>query len=205
MRTRLRDAGFKEALASEHRPPVSRYTLGDEGSRGFYAEFLTPLIGRASGRDGAPLATVSVAGVTAQRLRYLEVLLRSPWMVTLDSEWGASTPQELRIPNPVSFIVQKLLIHDLRARDKRAQDLLYIHDTLELFAEALDDLAALWRDEVRRILHDNWIRDLMRTREVLCGALTDVLRDAARIPQDRELDPERMRAMCLAALGELLG
>jgi hypothetical protein len=204
IRNRLREAGFEQQLTGTHRPPVSQYTLGDDGPAGFYAEFLTPLVGREIGRDGAPIATLEKAGITAQRLRYLEILLRTPWAVTLEAEWGANASRELRIPNPVSFIVQKLLIHDRRPREKKAQDLLYIHDTLELFAEELDNLAALWRDDVRHTMHENWIRELERTRERVFGTLNDTLRDAAQMPQDRELDPERMRAMCFAALGEML-
>ena len=201
---RLSAAGFEQQLTGSHKPPVSRYTLGADGPGGFYAEFLTPLTGRAITPDGDPIATQAVAGITAQRLRYLELLLKSPWTVALEAEWGAASPQELQIPNPVSFIVQKLLIHNDRPRDKQAQDLLYIHDTLELFAPELDALAALWRDELRGAMHANWVRDLLQTKDRLFGDLNDHIRDAANIPQDRELDPERMRAMCFAALGEML-
>lgn len=41
---------------------------------------------------------------------------------------------------------QKLLIRGLRRRDKQAQDVLYVHDTLELFAGELPRLRALWSD-----------------------------------------------------------
>jgi len=43
--------GFKEQLTGEHKPPVAHYTLGDENG-GFYAEFLTPLIGSGLKRSG---------------------------------------------------------------------------------------------------------------------------------------------------------
>ncbi|MBK6436529.1 MAG: hypothetical protein IPF83_12120 [Rhodanobacteraceae bacterium] len=204
IKARLIEAGFEQQLTGNHQPPVSKYSLSEDGPAGFYAEFLTPLTGSGLTRDGVPIATLRMAGITAQRLRYLELLLRLPWRVTLGVSWGAGSPQELRIPNPVSFIVQKLLIHDGRPRAKQAHDLLYIHDTLELFAEKLDDLAVLWRNDLRETLHAKWLDDLPRTRERVFGNLTDALRDAAQIPQDRELDPERMRAMCFAALREML-
>jgi hypothetical protein len=38
----------------------------------------------------------------------------------------------------------------------------------------------------------------------LFESLNDRIRDAAAIPQDRELDPERMRALCKAVLDEVL-
>ncbi len=199
---RLLDAGFKEELTGQHRPPVSRYTLGEDAS-GFYAEFLTPQIGRSITKSGKQLETVAKAGVTAQQLRYLELLFQSPWLVTLTYEWSA-VPLELRIPNPVSFIVQKLLIHDYREPDKKAQDVLYIRDTLELFAPELDTLAVIWREEVREAMHDRWVQRIHQTIDTVFGKLNDTVRDAASIPQDRDLDPEQMRAMCHAALGEML-
>jgi hypothetical protein len=39
------------------------------------------------------------------------------------------------VPNATSFIVQRLLIHSDRPPRKRSQDILYIHDTLELLAD----------------------------------------------------------------------
>lgn len=203
IRQQLLAAGFVQQLTGEHRPPVSRYTLGEDEAGGFYAEFLTPLIGREIARDGRRNATVAAAGVTAQQLRYLEVLLQSPWSVTLDHEWGAASPIDLQIPNPVSFIVQKLLVHDRRPRDKQAQDVLYIHDTLELFAPELDELARIWHENLRGTLHDHRVRELHRACARVFGELNDRVRDAAAMPQDRGLDPERLRAMCHAALGEI--
>lgn len=204
MRKALQVAGFEQELTGSHHPPVSRYTLGEEGPAGFYAEFLTPLVGRARTRGGAPLATQAQSGITAQRLRYLELLFLAPWSVTLDEAWGTAGPLSVRVPNPAAFIVQKLLIHADRAPGKQAQDVLYIHDTLELFAAELGALHALWRDAIRPAMDPAWARRLQRARASAFGAPNDRIRDAARIPQDRDLDPERMRAMCLAALSEML-
>lgn len=204
IRASLLQAGFQQELTGDHRPPVSRYVLGGDGPAGFYAEFLTPLIGRAQARDGRPLTTQAQAGITAQRLRYLELLFISPWSVTSGEGWSVDVPLAVRIPNPVAFIVQKLLIHDDRAVGKQSQDLLYIHDTLELFAAELNALGVLWREEVRPGMDVAWVRRLERARDDAFGVTNDRIRDAARIPQDRDLDPERMRAMCLAALGEML-
>lgn len=125
---------------------------------------------------------------------------RAPWSVALTPDWGAAAPLDLRIPNPVSFIVQKLLIHDDRPGDKKAQDLLYIHDTLELFAPELEHLVLLWR-EVHCAMNDRWVQRTLQLKEKLFGTLNDQMRDAAAIPADRDLDPERMRAMCAASPG----
>lgn len=204
IRAALEAKGFRQQLTGSHQPPVSRYTLGDDGSAGFYVEFLTPLVGRAYTREGVPRATEAQSGITAQRLRYLDLLFLSPWSVTLGEDWGAYTPLTVQIPNPVSFVVQKLLIHPSRAAGKQAQDLLYIHDTLELFAARLDELRALWGDDIQPNMDPAWVKRVLRAKNDVFDTLSDRIRDAARIPQDRDLDPERMRAMCLEVLGEML-
>lgn len=127
LRTALGDAGFDEELFGDDAPPATHYRLGEEDA-GFYAEFLTPLHGSGVKRSGAPEATVSKAGVTAQKMRYLDLLLVSPWTVRVGPKLGVPVATELdvRVSNPTSFIVQKLLIHSDRTGSKRAQDVLYI-------------------------------------------------------------------------------
>jgi hypothetical protein len=131
----LAAAGFKEERTGEHLPPVSRYRLGD-GAGGFYAEFLAPLSGSAIKRHGKLDATAQTAGVTAQKLRYVDLLLENPFAVTLGSAVGfAIEPAaEVLLPNPVSYVAQKLLIQQERTPKKRPDDVLYVHDTLMLFA-----------------------------------------------------------------------
>ena len=77
----LENAGFKTELRSDRTPAVSHYYLGEE-DRGFYAEFLVPLIGSRVQRNKelVPL-TVNQAGITAQKLRHLDILLIEPWSV----------------------------------------------------------------------------------------------------------------------------
>jgi hypothetical protein len=70
----LKNAHFDEELSGEHVPPIAQYVLGKE-DLGFYVEFLAPLTGDGVRRDGAVDATISKAGVTAQKLRHLEILL----------------------------------------------------------------------------------------------------------------------------------
>jgi len=58
-------------------PPATHYHYGKGG--GFYAEFLAPLVGSEYDRRGKRKATLEVAGVSSQLLRYIEILLVSPW------------------------------------------------------------------------------------------------------------------------------
>lgn len=198
-------AGFTEELSGELKPPVARYTLGKDNA-GFYAEFLTPLLGSATRRNGEPDATVEAAGITAQKLRHLDILLMSPWQVRVGKPQQIPLPDstDLRIPNPVSFIAQKLLIHENRNPSKRAQDLLYIHDALELFGSAIPELAALWKEKIKPALAGKTARRITELSKEYFSSVTDTLRNAARIPQDRRLSPEQIQAACELALENIL-
>lgn len=162
IRSALAKAGFVEELSGEHTPPVTRYILGDDDA-GFYAEFLTPLVGRGVKRSGEPDATVSTAGITAQKLRHLDILLINPWLIRVgpDQDVPLPRPTDLKVASRASFIVQKLLIQRDRTPGKRAQDVLYIHDVLELFGGALPTLKALWEEEVRPALPAKTARQIV--------------------------------------------
>lgn len=198
----LREAGFEETFSGDHNPPVSRYQLGKEDS-GFYGEFLTPLRGSGRMRDGRADATVSKGDVTAQKLRHLEILLIHPWQIPLKTD-AMAEPISLWIPNPVTFMIQKVLIRSDRLPNKQAQDVLYVHDTLELFGAELPMLAELWRQHVAGALNEKQRRSVSEGVRELFGTVNDTVRSAARIPQDRMLSPERMQAMCEQALLQIL-
>jgi Nucleotidyltransferase len=205
LRTALADAGFAEEFFGDDAPPATHYRLGEDDA-GFYGEFLTPLHGSGLKRDGKPDATVSKAGITAQKLRYLEVLLVSPWSVRAgpESKVPIAADVELFVPNPTSFIVQKLLIHSDRRREKKAQDVLYIYDTLELFGGSLGELRRLWFEEVRPQMAPKTSRKAETVARALLAEVTDTIREAARIPQDRHLAPENVQRACEYGLGEIL-
>ncbi len=205
LKSALTDKGFKEQFSGEASPPVTRYQIGTE-TKGFYAEFLTPLTGGTHRRDGTPDETAKVRGVNAQKLRYLELLLIEPWTLEIGSHNGFSlqSPATVRVPNPVSFIVQKMLVLHLRKPEKRAGDLLYIHDTLELFGAQLVDLAGLWRDSIKKALTDKAVREIRATSRAQFDTVTDTIRDAARIVPNRALDPVRMQQLCRVGLDRLL-
>jgi hypothetical protein len=111
----------------------------------------------------------------------------------------------VRVPNPTSFIVQKLLIHSARPTNKKAQDVLYIHDTLQLFGGSLGELRGLWVDRVRPGMPGRSARRTEAIVREMFARVTDTIREAARIPQDRRLTPENVRRACEYGLGEILG
>jgi hypothetical protein len=203
VRTALREAGFTEQLFGDVTPPATHYVLG-EGDDGFYAEFLTPLFG-SEVKSGKHDATMRKAGITAQKLRYLDLLLVQPWSVRLGAwEMLTALNVDLFLPNPTSFIVQKLLIHSDRPPHKKAQDLLYIHDSLELFGGSLGELRRLWFDDVRPHMAAKTAKKAEAIARNIFGGVTDTIREAARIPQDRRLDPENVQRACEYGLGEML-
>ncbi len=202
----LKAAGFREVALVDHAPPITQYHLGSDRS-GFCAEFLVPLHGSDVKRKGRADITIAKAGVTAQKVRYLDLLLVQPWAVRLSEAVGVpvGSPVDVLVPNPVSFIAQKLLIRKYRSREKQAQDALYVHDTLELFGGELAMLKALWRAPVRRTLRGKTARSVERLYREQYGVVDDVIRSAARLPQDRTLLPDRFQATCMYGLDELFG
>lgn len=202
----LEKAGFGEKLSGESHPPVTHYELSEDDA-GFYAEFLTPLVGSGLKRDGKPDATISVAGVTAQKLRHLEILFIDPWVITIGPDKGfpLASAVDLQLANPTSFIVQKLLIQQDRTPSKRAQDVLYTHDTLELFAGVLPELKASWEQRIRPKLSERTARHVVELSAASFLSVTDTIRDAAQMAQGRNLSPERLRSFCQGALREVIG
>lgn len=200
----LQVAGFEKKPSGEHVPPVSHFQFGEE-DEGFYVEFLTPLRGSSTHRDGTDKATASAAGVTAQKLRHLEVLLTAPWKIDLrpSEELPVTKASQLLVANPVSFIVQKLLIHHVMRESKKAQDMLYIHDTLELFRASLEELKLLWQEKVSPSLTDKVRAATLERAHQLFLAVSDPIRNAIRIPGDRRLDPDEFRQRCEVGLAEL--
>lgn len=202
----LKAADFHLEFSGDFVPPISEYRLGDEKD-GFFAEFLVPLNGSGVKRDGQTDATAAKAGVTAQKLRYLQLLLESTWTVRITPQIGipVQSNTDVSLPNPVSFIAQKLLIQKKRPTGKKAQDVLYIHDTLELFGGDLSGLRELWREKVRPTLPERTAKTVERLQREYFTDVTDVIRNAARIPQDRVLLPERVQATCAYGLEEIFG
>jgi hypothetical protein len=205
LRKRLLEAGFEEEFIGEDRPPATHYHHGKGG--GFYAEFLAPLEGSEYDRQGKRKATKEVGGVSSQLLRYIEILLISPWQAELGEENGyaLSPKRTVQIANPASFLAQKILIHLQRGYRDRAKDLLYMHDTIEVFSEILDELHELFRDDVAPKLHPRRVEELEAAADALFGKVDDTIREAALMAAGRRLSPERLAEKAQAGLKEVFG
>lgn len=199
--------GFKEELSGELKPPIACYTLGDQQG-GFYAEFLTPLSGSGYKRKGAPDATLLAAGISAQKIKHLDILMVDPWTVTVGpphNDVPLDAPAELQVANPLCFMVQKFLIKKDRKKAKQSQDLLYVYDTIQLFSEHLPEFQDSWEKVIKPALQGSSDTVLKECAESF-ASVTDELRAAATIPQDRGgLKAEEMQAVCKYAFAYIMG
>jgi hypothetical protein len=197
LRERLISNGFEEERLGEDKPPATHYRLRG-AETGFYAEFLSPLLGDEHGRDRQPKATRRVAGIVSQQLRHLEILLYAPRTVDLHRSNGFpfADPMRVQIANPAGFLAHKVLIHNKRRRDKAAKDILYIHDTLEIFGARLGDLSREWNTHVKRRIHPRSVRKIERASTDLFDVVSDEIREAARMAGARNPSPEAVRERC---------
>jgi hypothetical protein len=200
IRERLLAAGFQEEFVGEDRPPATHYHLGAHG--GFYAEFLTPLVGSEHGRKGERKVTREVGGISSQQLRYIDILLLAPWSVRLDEGGGYpfASAKHVQIANPVSFITQRILIRGARDRKDRAKDALYIHDTIETFAANLPELRELFANEIRPKLHRKKVGEVRDAADAFFGSMNDTVREAVRMAAGRRLAAEALIETCRAGL-----
>lgn len=203
LRAQLLAADFHEEFTGDHQPPVARYELGNAAGA-FYAEFLTPLMGAEHKRDGTPEVTARIGGISALKLRYLDLLLYRPWTIRLEGGNGfpLNRPAAVHIPNAAAYLAQKILIHEKRNREKRARDLLYLHDTIETFGRSFEQLRGEWQDHVRPQLHPRAAAVVENSAAVLFSGVTDDIRNAAiqAGAAGRMLNPETVRRVGEAGL-----
>ena len=185
----LTKAGFREHLSSDNTPPISEYFPGDETS-GFYLEFLAPLIGGKVKRGGRHDTTAVVGGVTAQKLHHLDLLLTSPWQVTLprDGAFPVMRPYTISIPNPAAYITQKMLVMSKRPPDKQAKDLLYVHDTFAIFTDSFASVKTSW-ETLRKAMPPKHVRSFEKSVHAVLAGESDLVRRATSIASERATPP----------------
>lgn len=169
---------------------------------GFEVELLTNLKGGLIKRGGRRDATARVGGTTAQRLRHIDLLFVGPWEVRLDSNTApaVASPARVRVPNAVAYIVQKLVASE-RTKGDRAKDVLYLFDTLRLFADAETELRNLWTSVVGPALSAADRRKARRRVEQLTADAEEVIQ-ASRIARSAGRasppGPDEVAAVCRA-------
>jgi hypothetical protein len=111
--------------------------------------------------------------------------------------------KKIQVANPTSFLAQKILIHQERDYKDRAKDLLYVHDTIEVFSEHLEELREIYTEEIQPRVHRNRATDLSKAPDGLFGKVNDTIREAALMATRRKLTAEALAETSRAGLKEL--
>lgn len=197
---RLRRAGFRDEVRGVLYP-AHIYRLPDD--RESYLQFIAPTTGSGRRRDGSSDRLLRFSGIRAEKLPHVDVLLHRPWTTTLQID---GTRQSLQVVNPVAYLLQKLLVLPTRGA-RRGKDLLYIFDTLSIFGDALDELAAGAADLAPE-LSANAAKKVRQATDRLCFSEGAVSRAAAAIAaSQRSRPPESSQivAACKLGLRRVLG
>lgn len=168
----IRDAGLRANFFGQMNPPVMKFSL--EGSdTGPEVELLCPMEGapRQTSEGEVQAVALQDGSVTAQPLRYLDLLLFEPWVIELARVPGfddmTHTPP-LRIPQPLTYLMQKVLSRDEQGRtpDKREKDCYYIYESAVVFRDARGSIAAAL-PAIAESFPDPWIERFIRELETL--------------------------------------
>lgn len=162
----LTEAGLKVELIGSGTPPVTCYEGTMDGTD-VEVEFLT----HWQGRGGQAAARVQ-AGLTAQRLRYMAVLLDEPLLVEIPGLALRGGSTTVRVLSPGAYIFNKGLVFPRRTQEaKKAKDLYYIFDILancpELRDQVVDDLA-----KMRTGYPSAWFRGFRQNLDISFAGVT---------------------------------
>lgn len=123
----LSDADFACGFRSLGTPPVTVYLATHAGDE-VEIEFIT------TAQGANPGVRMVQSGLTAQELRYVDLLLDNTWTLPLDALSGGELKGNVRVPTPAAFILQKALSHKIRTDTlKREKDLYYIFYVMDGF------------------------------------------------------------------------
>jgi len=155
--------GLEEEYTGSCTPPMVKYFPKNK-IPSMYVEFLTPLHGSENKRGGADVTQNIQPDLSAQKLRYLDLVLKDPWTINISSVPGLEKHPNLvvKIPHPSMFIMQKILISGRRTDKSRVKDFAYIYQVLGFLRE---DWALLAKEY--EVLIDNpewkrWYRKFIR-------------------------------------------
>ena len=197
---RLEQAGFEEEVRGATDPA---YVYRFREDREAYLQFIAQLRGDGRTRSGGRDRLLRFSGIQAEKLRHVDVLLHEPWRVSLRAE---DDSYDVLVANPVAYLLQKLLTLPDRG-SKRSKDLLYVFDTLTIFADSLSELAER-AASLAPPLPAKSAKAVTRTAASLCFVETDVSREAARIAAAQRNRPPESRQIvraCELGLQQVLG
>lgn len=196
---RLRESGFEEEMSGADEP---FFTYRLVTTPNLSLQFIAPRTGSGLDRRGNRDRLLHFSGITAEKLPHVDVLLHGPWLASVPD---GDEVLRVRVVNPVAYLLQKLLILD-RRRDKQAKDLLYIHDTLAVFAGSLSSVEAIAADLAPNLPRGS-LRKVRTVARELCFAESAVARDAAHMAANqrhRAPTSDEIVAACRVGLRQVL-
>jgi hypothetical protein len=142
----LTDSGFVVLLGGQEPPHVMQYQPARYGDvRGpVYIEFLTPRKGGAEVRGQDRTVLEVQAGLNAQALPYLDLLLNAPlpFDVSVIPETGLRKSTQILLPDPMAYVLQKVLARNRRKPNKKETDQAHIYDVVALWSGRWSDMHA---------------------------------------------------------------
>ena len=166
----LLEIGLIEEFTGSCTPPLVKYFPKDK-TPPMYVEFLTPLRGSEDKRGISDVTQKIQPDLSAQKLRFLDLLLKNPWTISTSSVPGLEKHPNLvvKIPHPSMFIMQKVLISGRRTDKSRAKDFAYIYQVLGLFRDDWQGLAKQYEVLIDNAEWKRWYRKFIRTSKQLFG------------------------------------
>ena len=196
----LGEADFTCEPRSLGTPPVTHYVATHEGDE-VEIEFIT------TARGADPGVRTVQSGLTAQELRYVDLLLEHQWALPLDDLSSGELEGRVWVPTPAAFILQKALAHKKRTDPlKKEKDLYYIFYVMDGFRawhswirEELKTLATVRPGWCQRSL-----RDLAAAFETPTSSGIDALLNQRPGTAYPGLDDDQFRQYAWSAMQELL-
>ena len=102
--------------------------------------------------------------LSAQKLRYLDLLIQNTWSVHTSMVTGLKDYPNLvvRVPHPCMYIMQKVLILHERPRTDRSKDFAYIYQTLTCFRKSSRSLAHQYEGLITNHVWKKWYYKFVR-------------------------------------------
>ncbi len=184
----LDSAGFViyEVPGLDNQPGTQRVQDREAGAKKpapTYLEFLAPMFGK----DEPSLVELQ-PGLRAQRLRHLDLLGHETLSIDARrvTDLGVEDALEVRIPNPATYVLQKVLARKERVAAKRPKDMAYAFDVAMLSRPIWDRLAgvlqragdsdSVWKASIAKARE--------RIRTLFDGEHSDGVIEAARVYRD---------------------
>ena len=194
--TSLEEAGLRCELEGNYEKPIVKYYPIEKTDLAYYVEFLAPLFGSGMRRDGEPDFIQEIQeNLSAQKLRYLDLLIQNNWTVDTTSVPGLQDDPNLvvRVPHPCMYIMQKVLTLQKRPRTARNKDFAYIYQTLTYFRNSLQSLARQYEELITNPVWKKWyIKFVKLTREFFYSPQEEGPTEGSQILED--VTPEMISA-----------